>query len=316
MSSTLEHSDSLLSISNDLADAVARAGAATVAVHARNRIGSSGIQWRSGLIVTADHAVRRDDDISVTLPNGTHVPATLAGRDSDTDIAVLRIEAGATLEAPQFADAAQLRAGNLVLAVARDAEDGVRAASGVISSASGPWRTWRGGNIDRFIALDLSLYAGFSGGPLVDVKGRVLGMNTSALSRRFDLAIPNATVERVIEQLISGRRRGRAYIGLGLQAVRLSDALRRSAGIDADAGAIVVAVEPGGPAEKAGLFVGDIIIALDRVKIEDTDDILAQLGGDRVGTQVTLRVVRGGKAVESQVEIGERRADDDEEEED
>jgi S1-C subfamily serine protease len=202
-----------------------------------------------------------------------------------------------------------------VLAVARDPEDGVRAANGVISSASGAWRTWRGGNIDRFVALDLSLYAGFSGGPLVDVQGRVLGMNTSALSRRFDLTIPNSTVNRVVDQLLTGRRRGRAYLGVGLQAVRLSDALRRNAGVQAESGAIVVAVEPDGPAEKGGIFVGDIIVALDGVRIADTDDVLAQLGTDRIGSRATLQLVRGGKVVEQQVEIGERRLEDEEEEE-
>ncbi|HZV79581.1 MAG TPA: S1C family serine protease, partial [Candidatus Binatus sp.] len=249
MSSTLEQQSALLALSNDLADAVERAGACTVAVQARHRIGSSGIIWRPGLIVTADHAVRRDDDIAIVLPSGEQARATLVGRDSDTDIAVLKSEGGAATTA-QFGDPASLRAGNLVLAVARDDEDGVRAANGVISSASGAWRTWRGGNIDRFVALDLSLYAGFSGGPLVDVQGRVLGMNTSALSRRFDLTIPNSTVNRIVDQLLSGRRRGRAYLGVGLQAVRLSDALRRNAGVQAESGAIVVAVEPDGPAEK------------------------------------------------------------------
>jgi S1-C subfamily serine protease len=315
MSSTLEQQGALLALSNDLADAVERAGACTIAVQARHRIGSSGILWRPGLIVTADHAVRRDDDIAVVLPSGEQARATLVGRDSDTDIAVLKIDNAAPSTTAQFGDPASLRAGNLVLAVARDPEDGVRAANGVISSASGAWRTWRGGNIDRFVALDLSLYAGFSGGPLVDVQGRVLGMNTSALSRRFDLTIPNSTVNRVVDQLLTGRRRGRAYLGVGLQAVRLSDALRRNAGVQAESGAIVVAVEPDGPAEKGGIFVGDIIVALDGVRIADTDDVLAQLGTDRIGSRATLQLVRGGKVVEQQVEIGERRLEDEEEEE-
>ncbi|MBV8221853.1 MAG: serine protease, partial [Candidatus Eremiobacteraeota bacterium] len=175
------------------------------------------------------------------------------------------------------------------------------------------WRTWRGGNVDRFISLDLSLYAGFSGGPLVDVGGRVLGMNTSALSRRFDLTIPNATVDRVVDQLSTGRRRGRAYLGVGMQPVGLSESLRAGAGIDARSGAMVVAVEPGGPAEQGGLFLGDIIIGFDGAQIGDTDDILAQLGSDRVGAQVKLRVVRGGKVVEPQIVVGERSNAEDEE---
>jgi len=306
MPTITEPSNALTALSSDLANAVERAGASTVAVHARHRLGSTGVLWRSGIIVTADHAVRRDDDISVTLPDGANVDATLAGRDPDTDLAILRVEASPALALPQFADASGLKAGNLVLAVARDAEDGVRASSGVISSAGGPWRTWRGGNVDRFISLDLSLYAGFSGGPLVDVAGHVLGINTSALSRRFDLTIPKATVDRVVDQLSSGRRAGRAYLGVGMQPVRLSETLRRSAKVDADGGAIVVAVEPDGPAEKAGVFIGDIIIGFDGAPIEDTDDILAQLGGDRIGANVRLRIVRGGQVVEPEITIGER----------
>lgn len=310
MSQLTEAPNPLASLSLGFADAVERAGASTVAVHARHRIDASGVIWRPGLIVTADHAIRRDDDISITLPDGSTAPASLAGRDPDTDLAILRTEStsGAI---PEFGDPAELKTGNLVLAVARDGEDGVRASSGVISSVSGPWRTWRGGNIDQFISLDLSLYPGFSGGPLVDVAGRVLGINTSALSRRFDLTIPRATVERVIELALSGRRLGRGYLGVGMQPVRLSESLQRAAKVDADAGAIVVAVEPDGPAEKAGVLIGDIIIGFEGASIEDTDDVLAQLGGDRIGTQARLRVVRGGHVVEQTLTVGERPVEQD-----
>lgn len=303
-----ESSSPLLALSNDLADAVERAGASIVAVHARHRIGSSGVLWHPGLIVTADHAIRREDDISITLPDGSSAAATLAGRDPDTDLAVLRYD-GAGVNVPEFGDAGALKVGNLVIAVARDAEDGVRASSGVISSASGAWRTWRGGRVDQFISLDLSLYPGFSGGALVDVAGRVLGINTSALSRRFDLAIPKTTVDRVIDAALSGRRSGRGYLGVGMQPVRLSPSLQRAAKVDAQSGAIVVALEPDGPAEKAGVLIGDIILAFDGAPIEDTDDVLAQLGSDRIGTSVRLRIVRGGQAVEQPVVIGERPAE-------
>lgn len=312
MPEVIESESPLVHLSNDLAAAVERAGASTVAVHARHRVGSSGVLWRSGIVVTADHAVRRDDDISITLPNGANAAARLQGRDPDTDLAVLAVEAPGVAQ-PEYADAAALKTGNLVVAVARDGEDGVRAASGVISAVSGPWRTWRGGRIDQFISLDLSLYPGFSGGPLVDVLGRVLGINTSALSRRYDLAIPKSTVDRVIDQILSGRRPGRGYLGVGMQPVRLSESLRRAARLDAVGGAIVVAVEPDGPAEKAGLFIGDIIIGIDGTPVEDTDDVLAQLGSDRVGANVRLRVVRGGQVVEPSVTIGERPVEQEQE---
>lgn len=311
MITTPQSSNTLLALSMDLAQAVERAGAATVGVHARHRGGSSGVVWRPGIVVTADHAVRRDEDIRVSLPDGTNVHAQLAGRDPDTDLAVLTLEAPGLAPA-EFGDAESLKTGNLVLAVARDGEDGLRASSGVISSVSGQWRTWRGGRIDQFISLDLSLYPGFSGGPLADAGGRVLGINTSALSRRFDLTIPKTTVDRVVDQILSGRRAGRGYLGLGMQPVRLSESLRRLAKTDADSGVIAVAVEPDGPAERAGLLVGDIIIGFDGQPIEDTDDVLSQLGGDRVGTAVRLRVIRGGQSVEPTVTIGERPAQEEE----
>jgi S1-C subfamily serine protease len=154
MPELIETESPLVHLSNDLAAAVERGGASTVAVHARHRVGSSGVLWRPGIVVTADHAVRRDDDISITLPNGDTAAARLQGRDPDTDLAVLAVET-AGVEEPEFADASALKTGNLVVAVARDGEDGVRAASGVISAVSGPWRTWRGGRIDQFISLDL-----------------------------------------------------------------------------------------------------------------------------------------------------------------
>jgi S1-C subfamily serine protease len=309
MPEVIETQSPLVHLSNDLADAVERAGASTVAVHARHRVSSSGVLWRPGLIVTADHTVRRDEDLGITLPDGSTAQARLQGRDPDTDLAVLAVDVAGVTQ-PEFGDAAALKSGNLVVAVARDGEDGVRAASGVISAVSGPWRTWRGGRIDQFISLDLSLYTGFSGGPLVDVLGRVLGITTSALSRRYDLAIPKSTVDRVIDQILSGRQPGRGYLGVGMQPVRLSESLCRAANVDAPGGVIVVAVEPDGPAEKAGLYVGDIIVGFDGTPVEDTDDVLAQLGSDRVGAAIRLRVVRGGQVVEPTVTIGERAVDE------
>ena len=305
MTQNISAGGSLLALSNDLADAIDRAGRFTVAVHARHRSPSSGVHWRQGVIVTADHTIRQEDDISVTFPDGRSVAAALAGRDSDTDLAVLKVEAGGVPVA-QFAGAEDLKVGHLVIAVARAGDDGLRASSGVASAVGGPWRTWRGGHVEQFIALDLNLYPGFSGGPLIDSSGGVIGINTSALSRRFDLTLPVATVNRVIDQLLTRGRIARGYLGIGMQPVRLSEALRRAAGVNGDGGAIVVAVEPEGPAERGGIFVGDIIVALDGTPIEDTDDVLTQLGSDRVGKALRLRLVRGGAATEVSVTVGER----------
>src|SRR6059058_2156033 len=163
----------LQSLSTELADAVESAGRAVVAIHARRRIPASGVHWRPGVVVATHHTINRDDNITVTLPDGRTVPATLAGRDPGTDLAVLKVQ-GAEWPAAEIGDAAALKVGHVVLAVARPGEHGLSASVGVVSYLGEAWRTWRGGQIDRFVRPDLTLYPGFSGGPLADVQGRVI----------------------------------------------------------------------------------------------------------------------------------------------
>src|SRR5690348_8125083 len=172
--SSNETSGVLLGLSNDLANAVERAGRAVVAVNARHRTPSSGVHWRQGIVVTADHTVERDEEITVTLADGKTVPATLAGRDPGTDLAVLRVQ-GVEAAVAEIGDAAGLKVGHMVLAVGRPGEGGLGASVGVVSALGGPWRTWRGGQIDQLVRPDLTFYPGFSGGPLVDAQGRVVG---------------------------------------------------------------------------------------------------------------------------------------------
>jgi S1-C subfamily serine protease len=294
----------LLALSNDLAGAVEGAGRSVVAVHARPRTPSSGVHWHRGVIVTADHTVRRDDEISVSLPDGRTVPATLAGRDASTDLAILKVQE-AEFPAAEIGDAAALRVGHMVLAVARSSERGVSASWGVISALGGPWRTWHGGQIDQFIRLDVSLYPGFSGGPLVNAHGRVMGINTSG-PRSIVLTIPPSTVNRVVAQLLEKGRIARGYLGLGMQPVRLSESLKRTLNLPKTGGVIVVAVEPNSPAEKAGLLIGDVLLALDSVPVSDTTDVQALLGPERVGTTVGASIIRAGLLAERAIMIGER----------
>ena len=178
----------LESLSNDLAGAVERAGQSVVAIHARRRIPATGIHWRPGIIVAAHHTIQRDDDITISLADGSTVPATLVGRDPTTDIAVLKADQ-AKVPVASFAEDSGVRVGALVLALGRPG-NAVTASLGVISTVGGEWRTWHGGTIDRFVRLDVSIYDGFSGGPLIDAGGRVLGLNTSGLSRGAAVAIP------------------------------------------------------------------------------------------------------------------------------
>ncbi|HMD01535.1 MAG TPA: trypsin-like peptidase domain-containing protein, partial [Candidatus Baltobacteraceae bacterium] len=213
----------LAALSNDLAAAVERIAPSVVYVDADRRRDASGIAWSEHTIVTTEHALERDEDIELVLPDGTHASATIAGRDPSTDLALLRTESRLT-PAPRT-DAA-LRVGHIVLAVGRDEDGQTGASMGVISALDGPWRTWRGGDIDRFIRPDLSLYPGLSGGALVDAQGALVGLNTWGLSRRMGLTVPNATLERVIAQLESGGRIKRGYLGVALQTVRLPDSLR------------------------------------------------------------------------------------------
>ena len=300
--------DALVAFSNDLAAAVERAGRATVAIHARRRIPSSGVHWRPGVVVTANHTVRRDEEITVTLGTGETVAATLAGRDAGNDLAVLRLAGAAGAAAPtaDVAGAEALAVGRLVLAVGRPGDGGATASLGIISALGPEWRTWHGGRIDRFVRLDLAIYDGFSGGPLVDAAGRVLGVNTSGLARGAAIAVPAATVERVAGQLLEKGRVARGYLGLGMQPARLPDALRQSLGLPGEGALLVVSVESGGPADRGGILLGDVLVALDGTYVQEPGDVLALLGPERVGSTMTARLVRGGVEVTRTITVGER----------
>jgi S1-C subfamily serine protease len=261
--------EALLSLSNELAGAVERIAPSIVAVHARRRLPSTGIHWRPGIVVTAEHTVRAEDGLTVETPDGRSHPATLVGRDSGTDLAVLKITTDLDGPPAPRGDDGALRVGHMVLALGY----GPRASWGVISALGPRWRTWRGGEIDRLVRLDLVLYPGFSGGPLVDAAGHVVGVNTSALARDSRLAVPVTTVGRVVDELLRQGHVSRGYLGIGMQPVRLPDGLRAALGLPGDGGLIVVTVEPDGPAARAGLLLGDVLVALDGVPTADLDDV-------------------------------------------
>ena len=294
--------EALLSLSNELAGAVERIAPSIVAVHARRRLPSTGIHWRPGTVVTAEHTVRAEDGLTVETPDGRSHPATLVGRDPGTDLAVLKITTDLDGPPAPRGDDGALRVGHMVLALGY----GPRASWGVISALGPRWRTWRGGEIDRLVRLDLVLYPGFSGGPLVDAAGHVVGVNTSALARDSRLAVPVTTVGRVVDELLRQGHVSRGYLGIGMQPVRLPDGLRAALGLPGDGGLIVVTVEPDGPAARAGLLLGDVLVALDGVPTADLDDVQGRLGGDRIGTTVTALVVRAGARAEVRVTVGER----------
>ena len=291
--------------SDQLADAVAMAAASVVAVHARPRLASTGVHWRDGVIVTTDATVKRADDITVTLHDGQRIPATLLGRDPGTDLAALRIPTGLIPVATRTA-AADLRPGNLVLALARTGSDGPLATFGVVSSVGEAWRTWRGGTLDRRVQSDVQLYPGFGGGPLVTASGTIAGINSGGMSKPLCVTIPDTTIDRVLDAVINRGYVARGWLGASMQTVRFSDAATSKLGFDGGGGLVVLDVEHDSPAAQGGMMIGDVLVRIDTTRITKHDDVMAFLGSDRVGTTVQLQVVRGGQVVIVPVTIGER----------
>jgi S1-C subfamily serine protease len=284
----------LAALSNELAAAVERASKSVVAVHARPRFSSSGVFWKPGVIVTAEHAIRRDEDIRVTLPNGKSVVAALLGSDSGSDVAVLKVDAES---APVTIASEAPAPGNLALTIGRSEDSGVNATLGIISAIGPAWRTWRGGRLDSYIRLDLTLYPGSAGGIVIDVEGKAIGIATPVLSRIAGVAIPAPNIDRAVEEILERGRVSRGYLGVGLQPVELSDHHK---------GLIVLSVESGGPAAKAGVLIGDVLVALGGKNVEDTEDIQAALEGYAVGTAIEAVVSRGGERRVVSVTVGER----------
>jgi len=295
----------LTSLSSELAKLVEEFQPYIVAVHARGHYPSSGVHWRSGIIVTADHTVRRDEDIQVTLPDGKRADAVLAGRDPGTDLAALKVE-GLGSPAPQTGGGDPVKAGELALVLGRSPDSGPNASLGVISAVSGPWRTWRGGRLDNYIRLDATIFPNSSGGAVVDVRGRLLGVATSALSRIAGLAIPASSVNRVLDALVTKGHVSRGYLGIGAQPVGIPDAWRASLPLTAKSGIMVVKVEAGGPADRAGVLLGDILVSLGDATLEEFEDLQSVSDSGIIGKQVKARVIRAGAIVELSITVGER----------
>ena len=289
-------------ISNELAGMVEAAGPAIVRVEGRRRLPASGIVWSDdGIVVTAHHVVERDDRIGGGLADGKQVDAELVGRDPTTDLAVLRVE-GAQPSSAMSAQEDDLSVGHLVLALGRPGRT-VQATLGIVSALGTSWRTAAGGTIDRYLQTDVVMYPGFSGGPLVDAEGKVLGLNTSAL-RGVSLTIPNLTVDRVVESILSHGRVQRGYLGVGVQPVNLPEAISKELG--QDTGLILISVEPDSPAEAGGLTLGDTLLSVNGEPVRRLGDLLSLLSGELVGEQVLISILRGGEPGEQTVTVGER----------
>lgn len=277
-------------LSRSLAESVARAGAGVVSVDARRRFPASGIAWSEDLVVTAHHVVERDEDLSVGRPDGTSVPASLVGRDPARDLAVLRAD-GAGLAPPAWSDGEGLAVGQLALGVGRPGDD-VRAALGIVAVLGGAWRTPAGGRIGRFVQPDLVMYPGFSGGALAGADGEILGVLTSGLLRRTAVAVPTEAVRESVASILEHGEVRRGWLGIGAQVVRLPDAAASDLG--QETGILLVGVVPGGPAEAAGLHLGDTLVRLDGEPVRHADDLLDLLDADTVGRELPVEILRGG----------------------
>jgi S1-C subfamily serine protease len=247
--------------------------------------------------------LEREEDLSVETADGRTLTARFAGRDPSTDLAVLNVE-GLDIE-PAMPAEGEARVGQISLAVGSHSRgEGPRATLGVVSTVGGPVRTRRGPRLERYIQTDATPYPGFSGGPLIDVLGNVLGILVSGWGRGAAFAIPADLAWRTAGTLSERGSVKRGYLGILSQPVRLPDGQRL--GLTQRGGLLVVGVEDGSPAGRGGLIVGDILATLDGQPVEDTDDLLVLLAGDRVGSSVPLGLVRGGELAEIEITVGER----------
>jgi S1-C subfamily serine protease len=297
-------SNTLSDLSNHLASAVDRSSRSIVTVYGRPRIPSSGIVWRSGLILTADAALRRDEDVRVTLPDGKTVSATVKGRDGTTDLALLACDTGSAAPA-RFADGA-LKPGQIVLTVGRTVDTGPIATMGIISGVSSEWQTWRGGKLDQFVRLDVSIYPTSAGGAVVDVEGNILGIVAAGLSRSSVIAITRPTIDRVAEILSTKGHVARGYLGIGLQSVAIPETLKQQLKIEQDTGVMVLNVEEGSPAASAGVLLGDVVLSLGDHPITDPEALHAALDSSAVNKQLSLGLLRGGGLLQLAVTAAER----------
>lgn len=289
----------LQQFSDGLAAAVEKAGRSTVTVDGRGRIPATGMIWSAdGEILTADHVVQRDENIQVTLADGKKYPATVKGRDPSSDLVLLKIDA-VGLSVPEFAEG--LKVGHLVFAVGRP--DDLEATLGSVVAIGGQVRghhRW----LEAYIQSDVTMYPGFSGGPLVDASGRVVGLNSSALARGASLAVPVSAAKAVADALRRDGRIKRGFLGISTQPVALAEALAQK--LNQPSGLMIIGLEKDGPADKGGLLQGDVLVTVGGEPVTDIETLHEALGPGTVGQTLAVKVIRGGEMKEISVTVGER----------
>jgi S1-C subfamily serine protease len=294
--------DPLVQFSNAL---VARAAAANNAV-AAIRLGHgrhiTGMVWRSGVVVASEQALPRREEFELVAPGGSVVTAKIAGRDSSTNIAILK--PAESIAAPTIV-AGEAQTGSVALAAGADGIGGASARLGLVNLSGPEWHSSRGGLIDRRIVLDIRLAGREEGGPVFDAAGAYLGMSTFG-PRGQVIVIPVATIERIVPLLAKDGRIARGWLGVALQAVAVPDALRESA--DQSSGLMVMSVVENGPAAQAGIVAGDIILSVDGTPAHRFRKIARHFGSDSIGRKADIRLIRGGAVTTVQTTIAERQA--------
>jgi S1-C subfamily serine protease len=296
----------LSELSQELAALVRRGAEHVVRIEERRGAPATGVVWSAdGVLVAASHSVDEDGAVEVGLPGGESAAAEVVGRDLTTDLVVLRAAAGG-LAAPAFADPESLQAGELLVALSRPGRS-VRAELGLVARAAGEWRAPAGGKLERYLELSLALRPGLSGSLLLAADGRPVGLATAGLVRGLALAVPAPTLRRVVKAILAHGRVRRGYLGLATFPVRLPPAAAAKAGQE---GALLVsAVEPDGPAHRAGVLLGDALLALAGQPVEAPHDLAPVLEGERIGDAVAVRVLRAGEPRELVLTIGARERD-------
>lgn len=278
-----------------------------VSLNTRGGFPTSGTVWEDGYIVAADHVLHGEEGIVVTFDGGSDKPAEIVGRDSGTDIAVLKCETGDCAFAETL-NTTDIKPGMLALALSRNSERSLNASLAVVNAVGGEWRTVAGSAVDSYLRIDVRSYAGFSGGPLIDTEGALIGIDNSRLSRHSAVAIPVSTVTKVVAELKEHGRIRRGYLGVATFPVGLDESLREGLGLEQPGGLMIVQVEAGSGAELGGLLQGDILIAINGTTLQDPEELQGALGAETVGTSVGAKVLRGGALAELSVDVGERPA--------
>lgn len=298
---TLNPEDLLQGFSARLADAVERAGASLVQIVGNGRP-ATGVIVGADRVLTVDHLLHRQDDLRVRTPDGRTLAASFAGRDPSTDLALVRVaDLGGT---PMHPASGLPRAGDIALAVARASGGAVVASFGLVAGVAGPLRGGRGPALDQVIRVDAFSSPGFTGGALVDARGEAIGITNAALVRGMRLAIPADRAWKAAETIATHGSIKRGYLGIGSQPVAIPEPQR--GGRADERGLLVLGVARESPADRAGVFVGDIIVEFDRRATTDPAELLARLGPDRVGTTPPLTVLRAGAVHELRVTVGSR----------